>query len=192
MPFGSPVAMKRTAPHRQLPSNCSSVPLIIRSSARPRVRSRDNTSLNARQYIPTALLEKVASIRFLCGFGLYRVMIIPDFLDLAVDDLHHFRPDRFHSSVAFARSGKERLGDALASVSSTGPQVAVTIGEHCELALVRFTNRGATFASIAVGSNEDWFVMVARHYAPDVMPVERIEVTLDQLLFTSHPSLPPC
>jgi hypothetical protein len=29
IPFGSPVAIKRTAPHRQPPSNCSTVPLMI-------------------------------------------------------------------------------------------------------------------------------------------------------------------
>src|SRR5258708_32437917 len=116
-------------------------------------------------------------------------MIIADFFDLAVLNLHHFRTDSLDASLARSRPRKVRLRNSPAAVAGTHTQVTMRIMKQRELSLVRAPDLRDADHPLAIGTHEHRLVVKTRYDPLEVVPVECIEVTLDKLLFRSHFSL---
>src|SRR6266481_5329178 len=103
-------------------------------------------------------------------------MTIPDFFDLAVHHLHHFRADCLDLSASFTGAREARFGYAAAAVAGTNAQFAMRIAELREFRLVRTAHFRDSDHALAIRSDQHGLVMEARHDAFEVVPVECVEI----------------
>ena len=111
-------------------------------------------------------------------------MIVADLLDLAVRDLHYFRPQRLNDFAELrTRAAKERFGNAATAIARAQAQIAVAVGKQIEAGFVMAADHIATFPTLAGWIDDYGMLVKARHHGLDIVLVERVKIALDQFFF---------
>src|SRR5713226_4079469 len=114
-------------------------------------------------------------------------MVVANFLDLAIGDLHHLGADAFNDPAgALSGSIEIRLGHRVTGVAGKAAQVATAVRHQRKCHLIVAPYRIASFEAFAFRILDTGVFVKTRHHALDVVPIECVEVTLDELLFGSH------
>ena len=112
------------------------------------------------------------------------LMIVADLFDLAVRDLHYFRPQRFNDFAELrTRAAKERFGNSATAIARAQAQIAVAVGKLIEAGLVMAADHIATFPTLAGWIDDHGMLVKARHHGLDIVLVERVKIALDEFFF---------
>src|SRR6266404_3302646 len=114
-------------------------------------------------------------------------MVVANLLDLAIDDVHHLGADALND-LAGALSGsiEIRLGHGVTGVAGRTAQVATAVRHRRECRLIVAPYRIASFEAFTFRILDTGVFVETGHHGLNVVPIESLEVTLDELLFGSH------